>query len=74
MWKIITLEYYVDIIMLRTFNFQLKRYFGIEKEHTLWDLMLILIPEEQMDHIQYLTMELGNKGWKSIIKYRHFLI
>ena len=53
---------------------QLERYSGIDKEHTIWELMLILVIEEQIDHTKHLTMDLGNKTLKLIITDRNTVL
>ena len=50
---------------------ELARYLGIDKDNNLWELMLILFPYEQIDHMQHLTIDLKNLILKLIITDRH---
>ena len=59
--------------MSRIFNIELAMYLCLDKEHTLWDYMPILVRNGPIYHTQHLTMDLESLSLNIIITDRHIV-
>ena len=62
------------IMMLWTFNMEWERYWGQDKQHTLWARMLILVLNEQIYHMQHIAMNLESISYRLIVTDIHIVL